>query len=369
MLNKVFISYAREDYQYAKDIYEFLEANNFKPWMDKKKLIVGQRWENQIMSELKTADFIIILLSKTSVAKRGFVQREFKYALKYAEEKLNSDIFILPIKLDDCEVPEELAIFNWAEYNEYETYIEIVDALNIQRNIRISTIPKELINLNNYSEQKVILEGSINSIFQYDIRYPIFHNTTSIDTEMLNIAIKNYINEHISFIHQTVDEGQDEYTIERLKDQKFIYEISYSVGLVTNEYVSLMFYEFTDYWGAHPNHSWTSINVAFNKNKILTYSNFNNLNKLKELLLEYNFNSEERDEEFDSPLLNNIESFTEYSDENYFYPKRFEYLLLDDENILINFSNHLPHVSKFIGQFDLKYKIENGNISIISYEQ
>jgi len=156
MFNKVFISYAREDFNFAKEIYEHLELNNFKPWMDKMKLLVGQKWENQIMNELILSDFILILLSKTSVAKRGFVQREFKYALKYAEEKLNSDIYILPIKLDECEVPSELAIFNWAEFSDIDANKLIIESLNSQRNTRIKSLSRELINLKNYTENKIV---------------------------------------------------------------------------------------------------------------------------------------------------------------------------------------------------------------------
>ncbi|MBK7669560.1 MAG: toll/interleukin-1 receptor domain-containing protein [Sphingobacteriaceae bacterium] len=39
MYNKVFISYATEDYQYADNLHDFLSKNGFEPWMDKKNLL------------------------------------------------------------------------------------------------------------------------------------------------------------------------------------------------------------------------------------------------------------------------------------------------------------------------------------------
>jgi len=36
MFDKVFISYAKEDYVFAEKLYDFLIENNFKPWLDKK---------------------------------------------------------------------------------------------------------------------------------------------------------------------------------------------------------------------------------------------------------------------------------------------------------------------------------------------
>lgn len=367
MFNKVFISYAREDFEFAKDFYEHLEINNFKPWMDKKKLLVGQKWEVQIMNELRLSDFIIILLSKTSVAKRGFVQREFKYALKYAEEKLNTDIYILPIKIDDCEVPEELSQFNWAEFNEYETNKMIITSLNTQRNLRINSLPKELINLKNYTENKVKLDGEINNLINYEITYPLFLNTSDVNVEMLNVEIKHYINKQISkFYNDYYSDAEGDLTkLGFSNDDKYVFEISFSLGLVNNEIVSILFYEYIDFHGAHPNHSWTSINVAFNPNRILDKSCFSNFDTLKDLLLNYKFDFYEEQE---NELENNIEEFNEYYDidksNEYFHPKDFEFLLLEDK-ILINFSNYLVHAVKALGQFEFKYRFANGQIEFI----
>ena len=47
--------------------------------------------------------------------KRGYVQREFKFALDKWREYLVDDIYIVPIRFDDCEIPEELAEFQWVD--------------------------------------------------------------------------------------------------------------------------------------------------------------------------------------------------------------------------------------------------------------
>ncbi len=83
MFNQVFISYAKEDASFAYQLYSFLEQNQYSPWMDKKNLFPGQNWDLMINEALRRSDFIIVLLSKTSVAKRGYVQKEFNVALNY----------------------------------------------------------------------------------------------------------------------------------------------------------------------------------------------------------------------------------------------------------------------------------------------
>ena len=100
-LNKVFISYASEDYNSAKKIYDFLSCTNYEPWLDKEKILPGQDWDLEINDNLSAADFIIILISNTSLRKRGYIQKEYKVARSLMEYKLNNDIYIVPVTLED----------------------------------------------------------------------------------------------------------------------------------------------------------------------------------------------------------------------------------------------------------------------------
>jgi hypothetical protein len=58
---------------------------------------------------------VLILLSRCSVAKRGFVQNEIKHALKLAEEFPSSAIYIIPVRLEDCDPPVELKGLQWVD--------------------------------------------------------------------------------------------------------------------------------------------------------------------------------------------------------------------------------------------------------------
>jgi hypothetical protein len=67
--------------------------------MDTYDLLAGETWEVAIEKALEISDFIVIFLSHKSVTKRGYVQKELKHALQRYDEQLESDIFIVPIKL------------------------------------------------------------------------------------------------------------------------------------------------------------------------------------------------------------------------------------------------------------------------------
>lgn len=143
MYNKIFISYVSEDRQYAEKLHSALIENGFEPWMDKKDLLPGQDWDFQIRTALNKANFIIILLSSTSVTKRSYIQREFRIALEYYQEKLDSDIYIIPVKIDKCEIPDKLAKFQWVEYDSVDSIDKIIKAIEHQRAVIIAEEEKK----------------------------------------------------------------------------------------------------------------------------------------------------------------------------------------------------------------------------------
>jgi len=156
MFDKVFISYAKEDYQFAEKLYIYLSENGFDPWLDKKNLLPGQQWDYEIKKGLREANYVILMLSNNSVKKRGYVQREFKLAVKYFEEKLEDDIYLIPIKIDKCNAPENLSAFQWIEISDH-SFDVILKSLNIQQN-KYLEFQQEQLNKHRTFETKEVKE-------------------------------------------------------------------------------------------------------------------------------------------------------------------------------------------------------------------
>ena len=112
---KIFISYAREDKQWAQFVYRRLKDANYRPWIDTEDILPGAQWDAAIREALREADFLVFCLSSNSVKKRGYVQREIRIACDLWQEKLDDDIYILPIRFDDCELPDALRRFQWVD--------------------------------------------------------------------------------------------------------------------------------------------------------------------------------------------------------------------------------------------------------------
>ena len=127
---KLFLSYAQPDEdEVSKYYHKFIDCG-YRPWMAKENILPGQIWKNRIEKNLKHSDFIIIFLSEKAVKHRGFYKSEIKSAIKYLKEKLEDDIFLIPVKLDDCEIPEELSDIQCVNIYEPDGWERLLLAIN-----------------------------------------------------------------------------------------------------------------------------------------------------------------------------------------------------------------------------------------------
>lgn len=113
---RIFISYAREDSTFAERMFDDIRLAGFDPWMDNECLLPGQKWEVGIEQAIRKSHYFIALLSSNSVAKRGYVQKEIRRALDILDQIPESDIFLIPARLDDCR-PSHVVLeqLNWVD--------------------------------------------------------------------------------------------------------------------------------------------------------------------------------------------------------------------------------------------------------------
>jgi hypothetical protein len=129
---KVFLCHASGDKPAVERFYNTLVNDGIDAWLDKKNLIPGQNWQYEIPKAVKSSDVVIVFLSSLSVTKEGFVQKEIRIALDTADEKPEGTIFIIPARLENCEVPERLARFQWVDLFEEDGYERLYKALQLR---------------------------------------------------------------------------------------------------------------------------------------------------------------------------------------------------------------------------------------------
>ena len=114
---QIFISYAHEDREPALRLYENLKQAGHEPWIDEKDLLPGQKWQQAIRSTISDSDYCIILLSRRSVSKRGYVQKEVKLALDILDEFPEDAIFVIPVRIEECcPSHERLQELHWVDF-------------------------------------------------------------------------------------------------------------------------------------------------------------------------------------------------------------------------------------------------------------
>jgi hypothetical protein len=133
----VFLCHASQDKPIVRELYQRLLAENWiDPWLDEEKILPGQDWNLEVEKAVETADVVIVCVSSISAAKEGYVQKELRRILRVAEEKLDGAIFILPVRLDDCEKPRQLKDKQFLDYFPVERRYSAFEKLNLSLRIR-----------------------------------------------------------------------------------------------------------------------------------------------------------------------------------------------------------------------------------------
>ncbi len=130
---RVFLCHAKEDKPAIRNLYKLLKTQSWiEPWLDEVNLLPGMDWEIEIFKALRDADAILVCLSKESVAKEGYVQKEFKRALGFAEEKPEGAIYLIPLRLDDCKPPLQFQQWQWADYFQPDAQKKLLQSLYLR---------------------------------------------------------------------------------------------------------------------------------------------------------------------------------------------------------------------------------------------
>lgn len=129
---KVFLCHASADKPKVRELYRTLRRRGVQPWLDAEDLIPGQNWEMEIPKALLSSDAIIICLTPNSVDKEGYVQKEIKFALDKALEMPEGRIFLIPARLEACDLPFSLSKYQAVNLFEKGGYTKLMKALKLR---------------------------------------------------------------------------------------------------------------------------------------------------------------------------------------------------------------------------------------------
>jgi formylglycine-generating enzyme required for sulfatase activity len=116
---RVFLCHSSQDKPAVRELYKKLRNEPWiQPWLDEEELYPGDDWELAIEKAVENSDVVLACISNGSINKRGFVQKELRFALDVALEMPEETIFIIPLRLEECSPPRSLRDWHYADYFE-----------------------------------------------------------------------------------------------------------------------------------------------------------------------------------------------------------------------------------------------------------
>ena len=126
---QVFLCHSSNDKKAVRSLYKQLCAKGLDAWLDEENILPGHDWELEILRVVRGSDAVIVCLSLNSISKSGYVHKEIKQALDAADAQPDGTIFLIPLKLEPCEVPERLKRWHWVNYYEESGFERLMKAL------------------------------------------------------------------------------------------------------------------------------------------------------------------------------------------------------------------------------------------------
>jgi WD40 repeat protein len=101
---KVFVSYAREDLEFADQLVDALIAAGFEPLIDRNRMIGGEEFRDRLSALIRECDTVAFVISPDSVDPNSFCTWEVAEANRYSKRMIP----VLFKPLGDAVVPERL---------------------------------------------------------------------------------------------------------------------------------------------------------------------------------------------------------------------------------------------------------------------
>lgn len=122
---RVFMSHASEDKErFVLDFARQLRARGIDVWLDRWEMYPGDSLVDKVFTEgIGKASAVIVVLSQYSVSK-PWVKEELNAAVV---KRINSGSKLIPVVLDECEIPEALKATVWERIEDIENYEASVD--------------------------------------------------------------------------------------------------------------------------------------------------------------------------------------------------------------------------------------------------
>ena len=205
---RVFLCHSSNDKPAVRELYQKLRAEPWiEPWLDEEELYPGQDWNMEIEKAVEAADAIIVCLSKGSITKEGYVQRELRIVLDFADYKPEGTLYIIPVRLEECEPPRRLRAW------QYEDYFGDKRERALQRLLVSLKKRASSLDLEDNSSDKVRSSTAIEVHPRFYMRSVHLEYKVNADAKVVN----NYLLQHYTSISYYVEFDKTTFQVDKIE--------------------------------------------------------------------------------------------------------------------------------------------------------
>jgi formylglycine-generating enzyme required for sulfatase activity len=125
---KVFVYHAPTDKVVVRDMYLRLIKDGVDAWLVKEKILPGQDWKEEIHKAVSEADAVVVCVSRR-LDQLESREKEAWAAFTSVIEQLDGQLFVIPVRLEACNQPENLRKWQWVDLFEEAGYERLLRAL------------------------------------------------------------------------------------------------------------------------------------------------------------------------------------------------------------------------------------------------
>ncbi|MEL6654307.1 MAG: TIR domain-containing protein, partial [Bacteroidota bacterium] len=178
---KIFLSHSSADKAFVRRINSDLKSHGFGTWLDEEQILLGGSISETIEIGLSQSDVLILFLSQRSVTSR-WVSAEWRS--KFAKTMSENRISVIPLVMDDCEIPDFLVDRKYADFRAKDNYEPNLSHLLNTLNILSSQLDDSGASANADRSSSSILdltEGLLDDIADQYLSFPTHRRLPLVD--------------------------------------------------------------------------------------------------------------------------------------------------------------------------------------------
>ena len=126
---KVFLIYAHSDKETVRKLHQRMVRDGIEAWLDARNLQPGQDWQQEIRRAILKSERVVVCLTRAFSKQPGYRHEELKLALEKARLLDEGSIFIIPVRLERCSLPDSLRHLQRVDLFETGGYKKLIGAL------------------------------------------------------------------------------------------------------------------------------------------------------------------------------------------------------------------------------------------------